>query len=47
MLNIVIDLVAKIVLSGINGVVMIPILILVVYLLVGQAKKTIELFKEV
>lgn len=46
MLNIVMDLIAKIVFSGINGVVMVPILILVVYLLVGQAKETIKIFKE-
>ena len=46
MLNSIMDLVAKIVFSGINGVIMVPILILVIYLLVGQAKETLELFKE-
>lgn len=47
MLNSIIDLIAKLVFSGINGVIMVPILILVVYLLIGQAKETIEVFKEV
>lgn len=47
MLNVFMDLIAKIVFSGINGVVMVPVLVLVIYLLVGQAKETIELFKEV
>lgn len=47
MLNSIMDLIAKIVFSGINGVVMVPILVLVTCLLVGQAKDTIEVFKEV
>lgn len=47
MLNMIMDLIAKLVFSGINGVVMVPILVLVVYLLVGQAKETIKIFREV
>lgn len=47
MLNSIMDLVAKIVFSGVNGVVMVPMLMLLIYLLVGQAKETIEVFKEV
>lgn len=41
------NLIAKIVFSGINGVVMLPILAVVIYFLVGQVKITIELFEEV
>ena len=47
MLNVFMDLIAKIVFTGVNGVVLIPILLLLIYLLVGQAKETIKIFKEV
>ena len=42
-----IKLVEKIVFSNINGVIMIPILVWVIYTILGQARETIEIFREV
>lgn len=42
-----IKLVEKIVNSHVNGIVMIPILVWIVWTIIGQARETIELFKEV
>jgi hypothetical protein len=42
-----IKLVEKIVFSNINGVIMIPALIWTLCVIVGQARETVEIFKEV
>lgn len=47
MINLLCNLVAKIVFSGVNGTILIPLLVFLLYISVGQVKEFIEINKQV